>query len=226
MSLEHTLETSSAWFPLLGPDERERVLHDVSTTQYPAGALIERRGERATAWLGVASGLVKVSVGNPEGKLASLMGVPAGGWFGEGSLLKREKRKYDVVALRASTIMRLPEATFDWLLDRSIPFNRYLLHQLNERVGQFVGKAESDRLLDPEARVARCLVELVNPLLYPGKAMRLDITQEEIGYLARISRQRTNQALRTLEGEKLVSVEYGAVHVLDLEGLQSYGSYY
>ena len=144
----------------------------------------------------------------------------------EGSLLKREKRKYDVVALRASTIMRLPEATFDWLLDRSIPFNRYLLHQLNERVGQFVGKAESDRLLDPEARVARCLVELVNPLLYPGKAMRLDITQEEIGYLARISRQRTNQALRTLEGEKLVSVEYGAVHVLDLEGLQSYGSYY
>jgi len=223
MNLEHTLHTSSAWFPLLAPDERERVLHDLSTTHYPAGAMIERKGERATAWLGVAAGLVKVSVGNPEGKLASLMGVPAGGWFGEGSLLKREKRKYDVVALRESTVLRMPEATFDWLLDRSIPFNRYLLHQLNERVGQFVGKAESDRLLDPEARVARCLLELVNPLLYPGKAMRLDITQEEIGYLARISRQRTNQALRNLEGARLVSVEYGAVHVLDLEGLQSYG---
>ncbi len=224
MSFEHTLETSSVWFPLLGPEERERVLQDVSSATYSPGAMIERKGERATAWLGVAAGLVKVSVGNPEGKLASLMGVPAGGWFGEGSLLKREKRKYDVVALRESTILRMPEVTFDWLLDRSIPFNRYLLHQLNERVGQFVGKAESDRLLDPEARVARCLIELVNPLLYPGKAMRLDITQEEIGYLARISRQRTNQALRALEEAQLVNVEYGAVHVLDLEGLQSYGA--
>src|SRR5690554_2935212 len=224
MSLDHSLQSATAWFPVLGPEERERVLRDIISTDYPAGAMIERKGERATAWLGVLNGLVKVSVGTPEGKVASLMGVPAGGWFGEGSLLKREKRKYDVVALRASTIMRLPEATFDWLLDRSIPFNRYLLHQLNERVGQFVGKAESDRLLDPEARVARCLLELVNPLLYAGRPMRLDITQEEIGYLARISRQRTNQALRALESAELVRVEYGAVHILDLEGLNSFGA--
>jgi CRP/FNR family cyclic AMP-dependent transcriptional regulator len=222
MSIEHTLQTAAAWFPLLDPDEQERVLRDIISTQYAAGALIERKGEPATAWLGVAAGLVRVSVGNTEGKLASLMGVPVGGWFGEGSLLKREQRKYDVVALRACTILRVPEATFNWLLDRSIPFNRYLLHQLNERVGQFVGKAESDRLLAPEARVARCLLELVNPLLYPRKTMRLDITQEEIGYLARISRQRTNQALRALESEQLISVEYGGLHIKDLEGLKSF----
>lgn len=223
MSLDHSLQSATGWFPVLEPDERARVLRDITRSDYPAGAMIERKGERATAWLGVLSGLVKVSVGTAEGKVASLMGVPAGGWLGEGSLLKREKRKYDVVALRESTILRMPEATFDWLLDRSIPFNRYLLHQLNERVGQFVGKTESDRLRDPEARVARCLLELMNPLMHTDKAMRLDITQEEIGYLARISRQRANQALRTLESAQLVSVEYGAVHVLDLEGLSAYG---
>src|SRR3546814_11612739 len=131
--------------------------------------------------------------------MASLTGVPPGGWIGEGSLLKRESRKYDVVALRDSSIARLPENTFNWLLDNSIPFNRYLLHQLNERVGQFIGKAEHDRLPAPDARVARCLAELFNPLLYPGTGMRLDITPEEVGYLARLSRQRTHQALRTLE---------------------------
>lgn len=223
MKLSESLQTSTAWFPVLSAEEQERVARDITSTDYAAGAMIERKGEPATAWLGVLNGLVKVSVGNQEGKLASLMGVPAGGWFGEGSLLKREKRKYDVVALRACTILRMPEPTFNWLLDRSIPFNRYLLHQLNERVGQFVGKAESDRLLDPEARVARCLLELINPLLHTEQAMRLDITQEEIGYLARISRQRANQALRTLESAKLVSVEYGAVHVLDPEGLSAYG---
>jgi len=167
---------------------------------------------------------VKVSVGNAEGKVASLTGVPAGGWIGEGSLLKREVRKYDIVALRDSVVARLPATTFDWLLDTSIPFNRYLLHQLNERVAQFIGKAEYDRLLDPDARVARCLAELFNPLLYPGMGMRLTITQEEVGYLARVSRQRANQALRKLEEAGLLNVEYGAVRVLDLDGLKQYGS--
>ncbi len=165
MSLEQSLLTTTAWFPVLEPEEQQRVLRDLHSTHYAPGAMIERKGELATSWLGVQQGLARVSVGNPDGKLASLTGMPAGSWFGEGSLLKHEKRKYDVVALRATTILRMPEATFNWLLDRSIPFNRYLLHQLNERVGQFVGKAESDRLLDPEARVARCLLELINPLL-------------------------------------------------------------
>src|SRR3546814_807998 len=158
-----------------------------------------------------------------NGNLASLTGVPSGGWIGEGSLLKREARKYDVVALRDTSVARLPAATFDWLLDTSIPFNRYLLDQLNERVAQFIGKAEYDRLLAPDARVARCLAELFNPLLYPGMGRRLAITQEEIGYLARISRQRANQALRVLEAEHLLKVEYGAVQVLNLDGLKSYG---
>jgi len=223
MQPKDSLQGAAAWFGLLTSGQQDRVERDAVVTHYPAGAIIERKGEKAYAWIGVLNGLVKVSVGNQEGKMASLTGVPAGGWIGEGSLLKREARKYDVVALRDSAIVRLPEATFNWLLDSSIPFNRYLLHQLNERVGQFIGKAEYDRLLAPDARVARCLAELFNPLLYPGKGMRLDITQEEIGYLARISRQRTNQALRALEAAHLLKVEYGAVQVLDLEGLKQYG---
>ncbi|MEN4923068.1 Crp/Fnr family transcriptional regulator [Achromobacter spanius] len=224
MQLSDSLQLAAAWFRVLNAEQQSRVERDLSVQQVVAGSIIERKGELAQAWIGVLAGLVKVSVGNSEGKVASLTGVPAGGWIGEGSLLKREIRKYDIVALRDSVVARLPGATFDWLLDTSIPFNRYLLHQLNERVAQFIGKAEYDRLLDPDARVARCLAELFNPLLYPGMGMRLTITQEEVGYLARVSRQRANQALRKLEEAGLLKVEYGAVRVLDLDGLKHYGS--
>ncbi|ARP88197.1 Crp/Fnr family transcriptional regulator [Bordetella genomosp. 9] len=223
MQVTDALQLSAAWFRLLTPDEQARVVKDLTVQHTPAGAIVERKGELAQAWIGVLAGLVKVSVGNAEGKMASLTGVPAGGWIGEGSLLKREARKYDVVALRDSVIARLPAATFEALLDSSIPFNRYLLDQLNERVAQFIGKAENDRLLDAEARVARCLAELFNPLLYPGMGLRLSITQEEVGYLARVSRQRANQALRTLENAGLLKVEYRGVRVIDLEGLKNYG---
>ncbi|WP_241072552.1 Crp/Fnr family transcriptional regulator [Achromobacter xylosoxidans] len=224
MQLSDSLQLAAAWFRVLDAEQQARVERDLSVQQVAAGSIIERKGELAQAWIGVLAGLVKVSVGNAEGKVASLTGVPAGGWIGEGSLLKREVRKYDIVALRDSVVARLPAATFDWLLDTSIPFNRYMLHQLNERVAQFIGKAEYDRLLDPDARVARCLAELFNPLLYPGMGMRLTITQEEVGYLARVSRQRANQALRKLEEAGLLNVEYGAVRVLDLDGLKLYGS--
>jgi len=224
MQLADSLQLAAAWFRVLSRDQQERVERDLTVQQVVAGSIIERKGELAQAWIGVLAGVVKGSVGNAEGKVASLTGVPAGGWIGEGSLLKREIRKYDIVALRDSVVARLPAVTFDWLLDSSIPFNRYLLHQLNERVAQFIGKAEYDRLLDPDARVARCLAELFNPLLYPGMGMRLTITQEEVGYLARVSRQRANQALRKLEEAGLLNVEYGAVRVLDLDGLKQYGS--
>ncbi len=224
MLLHESFQNAAAWFHMLTPEQQARVERDTQVLNYPASSTIERRGEPAQVWLGVISGLVKVSVGNADGKIASLTGVPAGGWIGEGSLLKREHRRYDVVALRDSTVARMPAATFEWLLDTSIAFNRFLLHQLNERVAQFIGKAESDRLHDPDARVARCLAELFNPQLYPGMGMHLAITQEEIGYLARLSRQRVNQSLRTLETSALLRVKYGAVEVLDLNSLRHYGA--
>uniref|UniRef100_UPI00333F7459 Crp/Fnr family transcriptional regulator n=1 Tax=Castellaniella defragrans TaxID=75697 RepID=UPI00333F7459 len=223
MNLHESLQAHAAWFDILDDAQQDRVIRNTTMARVEAGTIIEHKGGVACAWIGVLDGLIKVSVCNADGKMASLTGVPSGGWIGEGSLLKHEARKYDVVALRQSTIARLRGETFYWLLDNSIPFNRYLLQQLNERVAQFIGKAEYDRLLAPDARVARCLAELFNPLLYPSDSMRLEITQEEIGYLARISRQRTNQALRALEAAGLLKVEYGAVQVLDLGGLKRYG---
>jgi CRP/FNR family transcriptional regulator, cyclic AMP receptor protein len=114
-------------------------------------------------------------------------------------------------------------ATFEWLLDSSIGFNRYLLVQLNERLGQFIGMVEFERLLAPEARVARCLAELFNPHLYPGHAAEVAISQEEIGYLSGVSRQRVNQALQVLERAGLLQVDYGRIRITDLAGLRSYG---
>src|SRR5690606_32166759 len=117
MLTRETLQECAAWFHVLLPDQQERVMQSVTETRYPGGAMIERKGGRAEACVGVRPGLVKVSVGNADGTLASLTGVPAGGWIGEGSLLKDDHRKYDVVALRDATIVRLSAPTFRWLLD-------------------------------------------------------------------------------------------------------------
>ena len=172
----------------------------------------------------VIDGLVKINVVSAGGKTATFTGVGAGGWFGEGSILKDEPRKYDVVALRDTRIAWMPRRTFEHLMDISISFNRFLLTQLNERLGQFIGMVEYERLLEPDARVARCLAELFNPHLYPGNRGELEISQEEIGYLSGVSRQRVNQALKGLAAAGLLRIEYGRVVVLDLPGLRNFGA--
>src|SRR5262249_14619422 len=116
----------------------------------------------------------------------------------------------------------VPIDTFHWLLERSIPFNRYLMNQLNERVGQFIAAREIDRLNDPDTRVARSLASLFHPVLYPGVGTLLRITQQELGYLVGLSRQRVNEALRTLQDQALIRIEYGGVRVLDLARLRDY----
>jgi CRP-like cAMP-binding protein len=98
------------------------------------------------------------------------------------------------------------------------------MNQLNERLGQFIGAREIDRQTDPDVRVARSLAALFHPVLYPGVGELLRITQQEIGYLVGLSRQRVNEALRTLQAEALIRVEYGGVRVLDLARLRVWTS--
>ena len=212
---------SATWARALDASELARVSAELSERTVPAGGYVCRKGEPVTHWIGVLEGLVKLGNVSAEGKAATLAGVPAGGWFGEGSLLKDEPRRYDAVALRETRVALMPRATFQRLLDTSIAFNRFLLEQLNERLAQFIAMLEYERLLEPEARVARCLAWLYNPLLYPGLGPQVQVSQEEIGYLSGISRQRVNQALRALENEGLLRVEYGGLTILQLEKLRT-----
>ena len=213
----------SPWTQELPAEQLSRVRASIAVREFEAGACICRKGDPANAWLGVIDGLIKLHSLSPAGKSVTFAGIPAGGWFAEGSVLKGLDIKYDVVALRDSRIAFMPEATFRWLLDTSIPFNRFLLKQLNERLGHFIGMVEHDRLLEPDARVARTLAALFNPHLYPNSDPHIQISQEELGYLAGASRQRVNRALQVLGKAGLIKVDYGLVTVLDLNGLQRFG---
>lgn len=213
---------STIWGRTLNADEMARVEGDCFEQFVPKGGFVCRKGEALDNWIGIIDGLVKINNFSPAGKSVTLAGVPSGGWFGEGSLLKDQARKYDVMALRDTRVARMPRETFEWLLATSLPFNRFLLMQLNERLGQFIGLVENDRTLDVDTRVARCLAAMFNSHLYPGLEAMVQISQEEIGYLSGASRQRANQALQLLEKEGLLRLDYGGIRVLDLEGLRHF----
>jgi CRP-like cAMP-binding protein len=209
------------WLALLQPLERDRAVEELRMGDAQAGDYVCRIGRPITYWFGVVEGLLKMSSDNAEGQTMTFTGVPPGGWFGEGTALKREVYRYNIQALRKSVVAGLPVDTFHWLLDHSIGFNRFVMNQLNERLGQFIAAREIDRMNKPELRVARNLASLFNPVLYPGVGEVLRITQQELAYLVGLSRQRVNEALAALEARGLIRVEYGGLRVLDLAGLRS-----
>ena len=211
------------WLARLDAAERNRVRADLRVQQVDAGQLICRVGRPVAYWLGVVEGLLKMSSDGAERSMPiTFTGVPSGGWFGEGTVLKGERYRYNIQALRTSVVAGIPAATFHWLLDRSIGFNRFVMDQLNERLGQFIAAREIDRLTHPDARVARNLAALFHPTLYPGVGELLRITQQELGYLVGLSRQRVNVALTALQSEGAIRVEYGGVRVLDLDRLRRF----
>jgi CRP-like cAMP-binding protein len=214
----------SPWALALQPEALHRVRAAIVVRDLAPGAHVCHKGDAASLWIGVIDGLVKLVSVSPAGKSVTFAAVPAGSWFGEGSVLKREVRKYDVVALRESRVALMPEATFFWLLDTSIPFNRFILNQLNERLGQFMAAFEHDRLLRPEARVARALANMCHPGLYPGHMRCIELSQDELGHLVGASRQTISHALQALEKAGLIKSDYRMLTVLDLEGLRSFGS--
>ena len=214
---------NSLWGQALTEEELTRALAGTVERRFTAGAFICMKGEPVTHWMGIIDGLGKMASHWTSGKTTSLTGISTGAWFGEGSLLKEEPRRYDVMAIRETRVAFMSRATFLWLLDHSIPFNRFMITQLNERLGQFIGMMENERLLNIDTRIARVLAALFNPVLYPGTNPLLQISQEELGYLAGVSRQRANQGLKVLEDAGLVRSEYGGIHVINLDGLRQFG---
>ncbi|SFU78851.1 transcriptional regulator, Crp/Fnr family [Polaromonas sp. YR568] len=209
------------WLPLLQPEERARAVAGLQVGDAAPGDYVCRVGKPVTYWFGVVEGLLKMSSDNEQGMTMTFTGVPPGGWFGEGTALKREPYRYNIQALRKSVVAGLPVETFHWLLDHSIGFNRFVMNQLNERLGQFIAAREIDRMNNPDIRVARSLAALFNPVLYPGVGEILRITQQEMAYLVGLSRQRVNEALSALQAQGFIRIEYGGLRVLDLGALRS-----
>jgi CRP/FNR family transcriptional regulator, cyclic AMP receptor protein len=202
------------WFEGLPEELRLRLASEVYTIQGSKGESLLRAGEEVLGWYAVLSGLVKLQSQISQGRRQGYLGIPAGEWFGEGSVMKTEPRRYDVIALRDSELLCLPRPLFHELYETSLAFNQSLNQHLNMRLGQAMVIIETMRLRTPEQRVAMYL----GPLLWHG-SRRMALSQEELGILSGLARQTVNAALKELERKRLVSLELGRIDILDDKGL-------
>jgi CRP-like cAMP-binding protein len=210
------------WMRELPASARDLVLSNAYETHYTHGDHVFRTGDPAHSWIGVAEGLLKVSLVHRTGKIVMFTAIPVGSWMGEGSVVRRGVFRFDVIAMRDSRVVYLPGATFRRLLDESIEFNHIIISHLNERLAQYIAMMEIDRMTDPVARCARAISTLYNPVLYPQMAALLELSQSELGEMIGMSRQSIAAACKTLQNEGLIAAEYGRLTIRNLSALASY----
>lgn len=201
------------WYARLPAQTQARLVDRVFCIEGAKGAVLLPAGGEVQGWYAVISGLVKLQ-SEAQGRLSVFLGVPSGEWFGEGSAMKTEPRRYNVIALRDTKLLCLPRAEFDELRATSLEFNQALLLQMNMRLGQAMTAIEAGRIRSPEQRVALYL----SRVFWHG-VRKLNLSQEELSNLAGLSRQTVNRVLQVFEQQGLVSLEFGRISVLNEEGL-------
>ena len=205
------------WFAGVPVALQERLRDEVSVQHADKGTVMMPAGSAVQGWHAVLSGLVMLQSPASQGRASAFIGVPDGEWFGEGSAMKPEPRRYHVVALRPTTLLCLPLPLFATLRETSLGFNQFLVQHLNMRLGQAMTIIEAGRTQSPEHRVALYLSRL-----FWRSTRRLNLTQEELGQLVGLSRQTVNKVLRVLEGRGIVSLDFGKVAIVDDEALGAY----
>ncbi len=179
--------------------------------------------DKVDAWHGAIEGVLRVGLVSDDGQVAGFLAVIGGAWFGEGSILKNEPRRYHVVAVTDARVAVLPGDMFRWLTRHSVGFNQYLVGLLNERLGHFIATVVSDRTGNASARLAYTIASLYNPVLFPRTPDVLVMPQEDLGIFAGLSRQMTNRCLRELADQGLLRITADGVKVLDVKGLVAFG---
>lgn len=210
------------WFSRLAPERAQVLLDAAGVRQLPAGQTLFRRGDPNAGLYAVLSGAIQVAGPGVSGRHTLLGLIEPPQWFGEIACLDGGTRTHDATAVGATQLLHVPLARFE-ALAAADPFWWRALGQLvaEKMRAVFIGLED---LAEPAAavRVARRLLAMAQG--YGMRAdhaptLRLTVSQEQLGAMLSLTRQTVSEVLRGFEAEGLVRRRYGAVELLDVEGL-------
>ena len=201
------------WFRELPVDLQQLVQTQAFLVRAAKGEIALQAHKPVDGWYGVAQGLVKIA-SSQGAQQSTFIGLNQGSWFGEGAILKKEPRQYDVVALRETTLVCIPSAVFETLLQESTCFNRYIIDELNRKLGLAMSIIQTGRSGNAQQRLALALSRM-----FWNQTRTLELSQDELASLAGMARQTANRALQQMEQRGVVRLAMHRITVLDEQAL-------
>lgn len=177
------------------------------------GETLFQSGDPGRSLIIVVTGLVNVLALSSEGKEIILNVIGAGEPVGEIALLDGRPRTATCVAMEDSEILVLERRDFVPVLEQSNVLARHLIEVLCDRLRRTSLQVESLAFHEPDVRLARAIVDLMEKTHGGHGEARIDITQQQLGSMVGLTRESTNRVLRRWEKDGLITLKKGALLV-------------
>ncbi|WP_233806210.1 Crp/Fnr family transcriptional regulator [Paraburkholderia sp. HP33-1] len=215
------LETTP-WYQSLPVGLRDALVSHAVLRTLEKGQTLYRRGDPSDGLYAVLGGALAIGSVGMDGKEALLAELGPTAWVGEISLFDGLPRPNDATAVTRTLLLHVPEAALRDLLDATPSYWRDFALLMAQRLRVLFENTEAMRLLPAAQRVANRLLVIAGG--YGGlnaSQTRIRVSQDSLASMVSLSRQTTNQLLRSLESQRIVSLKSGEIAILDFERLRA-----
>jgi CRP/FNR family cyclic AMP-dependent transcriptional regulator len=214
------LETTP-WFRSLPVELRDYLVSHATLITLEKGQFLYRRGDRSCGLYAVLGGALAIGTVGVDGKDALLAVLGPTAWVGEISLFDGLPRPNDVTAVSRTLLLHVPEPALQGLLDSTPRYWRDFALLMTQRLRVSFENAEAMTLLPAAQRVANRLLMIAGG--YGGlnaSQSRIRVSQDSLASMVSLSRQTTNQLLKNLESQRILSLKSGEIAILDFDRLR------
>lgn len=208
-------------------DDRTNILAHCVTKKVRKKEVVISQGDNSRDMYFVLSGHLRVSALSEEGKEVSFGVLGEHAFFGELSLLDGRRRIATVTALEECELLVLGYLQYQQLLKThpraSNQLLSYLLLSMAERLRLTDNLYQDTVFLDVSARLAKFLLNFSQPsdLNADGsRALKVELSQYELGTLINASRESVNKQLRDWEAKGVIANKGGRTILLDVDYLE------
>jgi CRP-like cAMP-binding protein len=213
---------STPWFRGLSAGLQDYLMSHATLLRLEKGQVLYRYGDRSYGLYAVLEGALSIGTVGIDGKEALLAVLGPTAWIGEISMFDGLPRPHDAIAVSRALFMHVPEAALQSLLDTTPRYWRDFALLMAQRLRLSFKNAESLTLQPAAQRVASRLLLIAEG--YDGlNAVQstIRLSQDSLASMVSLSRQTTNQLLKNLESQRIVSLKFGEIHILDMERLRA-----
>jgi CRP-like cAMP-binding protein len=216
---DRALLESSRLFKNFAPDVIDAVLPMLTEEAFTGGNVICMKGDDSDSLYIVKDGKVEVTVSSSDGKVILLGILSRGDVFGEVGLIDKESRTANITALSKVTLLKLTNDDFDKIttlfsVEEWIALTSYICFLFRG----VTNNLEETVFLDGSVRVASKILGLFDKNGNPeDNSFEIEISQENLGRMAGLSREATNKALASLEDKGLIELKYKKIILPDIK---------
>ena len=185
---------------------------------YRQGQVIYLQDQQAEYLYCLQSGEVRTSILSEQGEEKLLTVYRAGSVFGEASFFDGMPRVSTATAQTNCQIVRLDRQTVDELFRRHPELASAMIAYLARTVRMLSGHVDTMSFQQTDRRLQDLLLN------HPAGVGPIRVTHEELAAALNVSRVTVSRILGAFAKQGFLQTGYGAITILDREGLSQYGA--